>query len=340
MTRAITAALFLIIAACGDDSSAITGSSAVTTTTRITTPTLPYRPLRGFSLSPQNYEADGFTGFFETASPQADVIERVADVVEWEEAPGSGTTVVEGLAAQYGYLPISIAGVFDVDDGELLRPIDGATFDRYIAAARGYAERHHPRFLGLGVEIDTQWRTHPDDFDRFVELFAAVADAVHEASPETQLLTVFQLERLSGMQGGLFGGDNDESLAAWQLIDRFPGADVIGFTTYPGLVFPTPDDIPDDYYSRLGEAAGGRPIAFTEMGWHASGDFGEYAGTPEKQARFVERFSDLIASVDVAFFVWSFLYDQAIPEPFASMGLIAADGTLRPAWDVWIEADG
>jgi hypothetical protein len=339
--------LFLVlVAACGDDAAvgtqstaAPTTTTAAATTTSTAAATIPNGPLRGFSLSPQNYEADGFTAFFETASAHADVIERVADVLEWEEAPGSATAVVEGLAGQYGYRPISIAAIFDVADGELLRPIDDATFDRYVAAARGYAERHQPRYLGLGVEIDTQWRAHPDEFDRFVDLFAAVADAVHGASPDTLVLTVFQLERLSGMQGGLFGGENDESLAAWELIDRFPDADIIGFTTYPGLVFPSPDDIPRDYYSRLAEAAGGRPIAFTEMGWQASGDFGEYAGTPEKQTRFLERFSELIADVDVAFFVWSFLYDQATPEPFASMGLITAAGIGRPAWKVWTDAD-
>jgi hypothetical protein len=263
------------------------------------------------------------------------MIERVADILEWEEGPESALKVVQGLADQFGYTPLSVAGVFDVDNGELIRPIDDATFDRYVAAAAGFAGRHQPRFLGLGVEIDTQWRTHPDEFDRFVELFAAVADAVHTASPDTLVFTTFQLERFSGMQGGIFGGTNDASLAAWDLVDRFPDADIIGFTTYPGLVFSNPDDIPGDYYTRLADLAGGRPIAFTEMGWQAGGDFGPYSGTPDLQARFVERFPELIADVDVAFYVWSFLFDQAVHELFSTMGLIGSDGTPRAAWEVW-----
>ena len=124
------------------------------------------------------------------------------------------------------------------------------------------------------------------------------------------------------------------------MIDRFPDADIIGFTTYPGLVFASPDDIPDDYYRRLGDLAGGRPIAFTEMGWQAGGDFGPYSGTPESQARFVERFGELTERTDVAFVVWSFLFDQAVPAPFDTMGLIAADGTPRPAWERWSEVLG
>jgi hypothetical protein len=340
----------LVLGACGgstSNSSATTttaagGSStttvATTTTAGATTTTSaaePDAPLRGFSLSPQSYEAEEFTGFFELAAAHGDIVERVADIVEWEEAPGAGVTVVQGLAAQFGYLPLSVGGVFDVDTGELLRPIDDATFDRYVAAARGFAERHQPRFLGLGVEIDTQWRAHPDEFDRFVELFAAVADAVHAASPETLVFTTFQLERFSGMQGGIFGGTNDPGQAAWELIDRFPDADIIGFTTYPGLVFASPDDIPDDYYRRLGDLVGGRPIAFTEMGWQAGGDYGPYSGTPESQDRFVARFGELTEGVEVAFFVWSFLFDQAVHEPFDTMGLIAADGTPRPGWERW-----
>jgi hypothetical protein len=341
LMRAWTTMLALfVVAACGGASGTGTTTNTVgaNTTAAVTTSTTlaeTSSPLRGFSLSPRTYDGDGFTEFFETAAANGDVVERVADIVEWEETPGAAVTVVDDLAAQYGYLPISIAGVFDVANGELLRPLDAATIDRYVTAAAGYAERHHPRYLGLGVEIDTEWRTHPEDFEQFVALFAAVAEAVHTASPETLILTTFQLERLSGMQGGIFGGENDPSLAAWDLIDRFPDADIIGFTTYPGLVFASPDDIPADYYSRLGVIAGGRPIAFTEMGWQAAGELGEFAGTPELQARFVERFPELTADVEVAFFVWSFLYDQATPEPFTSMGLIAADGTPRLSWEVW-----
>ncbi|HEX9761905.1 MAG TPA: hypothetical protein VGA97_02280, partial [Acidimicrobiia bacterium] len=191
---------------------------------------------------------------------------------------------------------------------------------------------------GLGVEIDTQWRNRPDDFEVFVDLFAAVAAAVDEVSPDTKLLTVFQLERLSGMHGGLFGGTNDPTLAAWDLIDRFPDADIIGFTTYPGLVFSDPSEIPDDYYTRLNQYAGGRPIAFTEMGWQSAGQYGVYSGTEQKQEAFVERFLELTAGADMAFYIWSFLYDQQAPGPFASMGLV--DRVRRPklAWWAWQES--
>lgn len=339
-SAAATLVGLLLAASCssGEGSSTTTSSSASATPSPVTTtaaPTPPPEPFRGFSLSPVDYAGESLIEFFETASLNADAIERVGDILEWEEPAESGLAVVDALAADYGYLSLSITGIFDVDDGELLRPMDDATFDRYVAAARSYAERHQPHYLGLGVEIDTQWRNHPDDFEAFVELFAAVAAAVDEVSPDTKMFTAFQLERLSGMHGGLFGGANDPESAAWELIDRFPDADIIAFTTYPGLVFPDPSDIPDDYYTRLNARAGGRPIAFTEIGWHSGGEYGVYSGTEEKQVAFLERFQELTAEADVAFYIWSFLYDQQAAGPFTSMGLV--DRVRRPklAWWVW-----
>lgn len=331
----------LLVAACssGEGSSTTTTSRASVTTSPVTTTAAsilpPEEPFRGFALSPVDYAGESVVEFFETASRNADAIERVGDILEWEEPAESGLAVVDALAAEYGYLSLSITGVFDVDDGELLRPMDDATFDRYVAAARSYAERHQPPYLGLGVEIDTQWRNRPDDFEVFVELFAAVAAVVDEVSPDTKMFTAFQLERLSGMHGGLFGGANDPESAAWELIDRFPDADIIAFTTYPGLVFPHPADIPEDYYTRLNGYAGGRPIAFTEVGWHSGGEYGVYSGTEEKQVAFLERFQELTAEADVAFYIWSFLYDQQAAGPFTSMGLVDRVRRPKPAWWVW-----
>ncbi|HSM02325.1 MAG TPA: hypothetical protein VK960_07815 [Acidimicrobiia bacterium] len=340
---AVIAALLLLVGACSDDDAGSTTAPPGTTSPRPTTPSTsplaPEEPFRGFSLSPVDYEGDSLVEFLETASLNADAIARVGDILEWEGNEGSGLAVVDSLAEQYGYFPLSVAGIFDVDDGTLLRPLDDATFDRYVAAASSYAANRRPPYLGLGVEVDTQWRTHPEDFDRFVDLFAAVAAAVDAVSPETRMFTVFQLERLSGMNGGLFGGDNDPSQAHWELIERFPDADIIGFTTYPGLVFSHPDDLPEDYYSRLAEHTGGRPIAFTEMGWQSDGDFAEFSGTQEKQAAYVERFTELITDTDVAFYIWSFLYDQQTFGPFASMGLVDRNRRPKLGWWAW-QAEG
>lgn len=337
--RVTAAAASLMVVACtgADTSPTPPPTEATTTTTTTTAPQTPMStPLRGFSLSPQSFEGEDFAQFFEIAAASADIVARVGDILEWE-GPSGALEVVDALADRYGYLALSVTGVAFTEDGTLLRPIDGPTFDRYVAAARAYAGERRPPYLGLGVEVDTAWRNDPEGFERYVELFAAVAEAVAAVSPDTELFPVFQLERLSGMQGGLFGGRNDESLATWELIDLFPDAALIGFTTYPSLVFTSAEEIPDDYYRRLLDHTGGRPIVITEMGWHAEGDFGPYSGSEEEQARFVARLPELFEDAGVIFYVWSFLYDQEAQVVFDSMGLFRADGSPRPAWQAWAE---
>lgn len=295
-------------------------------------------PLRGFTLSPRTFEGTDFTEFFDLAARHGDAVGRVSDILEWGDRD-SALAVVDLLAEEYGYLSISITGVSSTETGHLLRPIDDTAFDALVAAATTYAQRVRPPYLGLGVEVDTLYAADPAGFERFVDLFDAVATEVHRVSPNTGMLTVFQLERMSGNHSGIFGGVDDPGQATWELIDRFPNADVIGFSTYPGLVHPSPDDIPDDYYRRLADRTGDRPIAFTEMGWHAAGDYGPYSGSEEKQARYVERFPELIWGLDVEFYLWAFLFDQPAHEPFDTMGLLRSDGTARAAWDVWTASD-
>lgn len=338
------ATLALVAASCGGSGST-GGSEPVSTTsggtgsgpsTTTLAPEGPPETVRGFTLSPLSYEAEDFGQFIDLVSASADVLGWAGDAAELERE-GSPAEVVHALADQHGLEPLVVTGVSSTETGQLLRPLDEATFDGYVATAAAYAREYRPRFLGYGVEIDTMFHAAPEDFDRFVELFAAVAEAVHEESPETLVIVGFQLERLRGLNGGLFGGVNDEQSARWDLIDLFPDADVIGFSTYPGLVFEHPDDIPDDYYRVLAEHTDGRPVAFTEMGWQAGGDLGPYSGSAEAQARFVERFPTLVDGLDLAFYLWAFLFDQPTVVPFDTMGLWSADGTARPGWDVWTE---
>lgn len=347
MRRCAPVLVFVLVAACGGD----TGGATTTTTaadgsattsspttsapgSTTTTTVVPAEPLRGFSISPQDSSAEAFAGFLQLVEESSTSLEWVGDGFEWADDPGTPDITIQ-LAAQAGVEPITIGGWARTEDGSLLRPLDEANFQMYVEAACGYAAEHSPRYMGFGVEIDTHWREFPDQWERSTELFDAVAHAIHEASPDTRVFVVFQLERLRGMQGGLFGGENFEDLAAWHLLDDFPDADLIGFTTYPGIVFESPDDIPADYYTSISEHTP-KPVVFSEMGWHAGGDFGPWSGSEEHQAEFVERFPSLIEGLDVEFYTWSFMFDQPIPGVFETMGMFTPDGTPRPAWDAWL----
>lgn len=334
--------MLVVLAACAGpaEPSATTPAAPTTavapgTTQAVTTspPGTAGAPLFGFSISPPDTSTEGFTAFLDRLGESSSLLEWVGDGFEWTE--GGTPDVTVALAGQVGVEPITIGGWTRTEDGSLLRPLDDATVTGYVEAARAFAARHLPGYMGFGVEVDTHWREFPDDWEASTALFAAVAGAVHEASPTTQMVVVFQLERLRGLQGGLFGGENSEALAAWHLLDDFPDADVIGFTTYPGLVFESPAAMPDDYYAAIGERTS-KPIAFTEMGWQAGGEFGAWSGSDAHQAEFITRFPSSIDGLDVEFVTWSYLFDQPIPGPFGTMALVTAGGVERPGWDAWL----
>ncbi|MCB2222746.1 MAG: hypothetical protein KQH83_01125 [Actinobacteria bacterium] len=291
-------------------------------------------PLRGFSVSPRSTSPEDFAAFLDHLAEGATLLEWVGDAMEWGE-PDAGPEATAGIAAQTGVVAVTVGGWSRTEDGEFLRPPTDEAADGYVEAAASFAARHRPRFMGFGVEVDSNWRAHPDEWGRATEMFARFAAAVEASSPETSVFVVFQLERMRGMHGGLFGGENDPEAATWHLIDDFPDADLIAFTTYPGLVFESPADLPDEYYSSILDHVD-RPIAFTEVGWQAGGDLGPYTGDPGLQAEFITRFEEMLAGLDVGFVTWAFMYDQPIGEPFSTMGLFDSSGEPRIAWDAWL----
>jgi len=343
--RATTALLAIVVAATActaEDTSSTTApeptsSTTAAVTTVITQADQPDGPRRGFSLSPQAFTEDGINRFMELSVQGGTLLEWVGDGFEWHPDTPGGPRIVQTLAEEHGLEPITVGGWARTEDGSLIRPLTEENVTTYVEAARAFAVAHQPTYMGFGVEIDTHHREAPEHWEDSTDLFAQVARAIHEASPDTMVFTVFQLERLRGMRGGLFGGENDESQNDWDLVDDFPDADFFAFSTYPGLVFEHPSDIPDDYYSSIFDHIDG-PIAITETGWQAGSELGPYSGTPERQAAYVTRLHELLDGLDIAFFTWAWLFDQQIGPPFEFMALFDADGNARPGWEAWLEA--
>lgn len=292
---------------------------------------------KGVTLSPKSFQAADFTDFLAKAKQAGRIVSWSGD---WNElgAGKGGPAVVAKLAQTNDFIPLIVAQFFTQSSGQPLRPLDDATSRRYKDAAVAFAKEYKPKYLALGIEVNVLYEKSPADFDRFVRLFDEVYDAVKAASPDTRVFTVFQLERLKGLRGGLFGGRNDPGNAQWDLLERFPKADMIGFTTYPGLVFRDPKDIPDDYYTEIA-ARTAKAVAFTEVGWHSSASPAGWESSEAEQAGFVGRFFGLTRDLKKEMAIWSFMYDQKAIEPFNSMGLRRRDGTARPAWDRWAAGD-
>jgi len=157
---------------------------------------------------------------------------------------------------------------------------------------------------------------------------------VRAASPDTKAFTVFQLERLRGLRGGLYGGVNDPAANAWALLADFPSTDLLAFTTYPCIVYEDPSDLAPDYYVDVASHTP-KPVAFTEAGGFRAGPTG-WESSSEEQAAFVAKYVSMTSPLKPKLLIWSFLYDQPVAEPFKTMGLLPTNGAETPGWMAWI----
>lgn len=288
---------------------------------------------KGVSFSPKSMDKTGVDDFFARARQAGGIVTWAGD---WDDfsREGSGADFVVSQTSERGLIAVAEPQFFTQSTGEPLRPLDEATTKKYADSAADFVTAHKLRYLGLGIEVNVLHEKSPEDFEKFAKLFAETAAAVKKKSPDTKVFTVFQLERMKGLNGGLFGGVNDPAAADWALIDRFPGADLIAFTTYPGLIYKDPADIPADYYSEIGNRTN-KPVAFTEIGWQSEAWPAGWESSEAEQAAFVTRFSELTGSLNPEMAIWSFVYDQATQKPFDSMGLCYANGSEKAAWHAW-----
>lgn len=209
-------------------------------------------------------------------------------------------------------------------------PLDDATKQKAVA----FAQKYKPEYLALGIEVNVLYEKSPEDFEYFAQFFSEAYDAVKAVSPNTKVFTIFQLEKMKGLNGGLFGGVNDPSKAEWVLLGKFQKSDLAAFTTYPGLVYKNPSEIPADYYSEI-RTHTSKPIAFTEIGWHSAPSPQGWESSEQEQAEFASAFFSRTKGMGEEFAIWSFLYDQNTIKPFNSMGLFYANGTQKKAWGIW-----
>ncbi len=307
----------------------------LTTNTTITPPPSKVETLRGLSLSPRSFVGGDFTNFFTKAKEAGDVVTWSGDWAELSDPKGAPYVIAQ-IAVTNGLKPVIIAQFFTPSTCKLLRPLNDSVKRGYKAGAVAFVNVYKPAYIGFGIEVNSLHETSPADYNSFKAFFTEVAKAVKQASPNTRVFTVFQLEKLRGLRGGLFGGKNDPTVNDWALLGDFPDADLLAFTTYPCLVYKDPADIPSDYYTAGITQHTSKPIAYSEAGWFRVG-FAGWDSSPEEQARFVALYIEKTRPLKPEFLVWSFLYDQEVAEPFMSMGLLGKFDSTSPAWEAWLK---
>lgn len=192
------------------------------------------------------------------------------------------------------------------------------------------ADTFEPRWLNVAVEIDVYSVSRPDDYHNLASLYRELYATIKERHPDTMVFASFQMEL------------GDRTRVA-ELADAL---DLIGISTYPYI---DGGGIPaDDFIDDL--ATLGLPIAIAETGYPAA-DMPTILGlqefTPTDQVAYVEWLGRRAHEPGLEFVVWFLPFDitkviESTPEEVAErarlfefLGLRDADGTPRPALDVW-----
>jgi hypothetical protein len=215
-------------------------------------------------------------------------------------------------------------------------PVQQLARDYALAVAR----RLEPEYLGLAAETNLIRLAAPNALYQAVvqvandtEQALATADAAATRFISVQVETAWgRLGATSGPYAGI----------AQDYVD-FPFTQALGLSSYPYLGYAQPEDLPDDYYSRL-RGARSLPVIVTEGGW-ASASVATVTSSPQVQARYIDRHATLLDSVAAAaYFQLQFAdIDLAVfPPPipanlplFGSIGLSDPQFNPKPALARW-----
>jgi len=212
--------------------------------------------------------------------------------------------------------------VIDAPEGVEADASDEEFRELWVDEAKNIAKEFKPEYFSLGNEINDYFYLNPDDLEDYLTLYDQAYKAIKEVSPKTKVMVVFSYTHLI---------DNNQ----WDLFERFDNVDVFGLTTYPWKHFSTPDEISNDYYSKLNQYTT-KPIAFTEIGW---------AGDETQQAEFLVKFLELTKNNNLEMINWLFLHETEFsgigasvfsPET-STIALKKADGTKKEIYNVWLD---
>lgn len=195
-----------------------------------------------------------------------------------------------------------------------------------------------PDHLGLALETNLIRDAAPDS------VYQGIKKSVNEAATEIRafdnkvaLSISIQVDWAWGKLGNgtVKGIDRD--------FEDFSFIEELGLSSYPYFGFDNPQDIPLDYYSKLVEGKT-IPVFVSEGGW-SSQKVPAYAETPQKQADYIARQSQLLDKVKaeaVFQLVFTDLDLTSLPSGtpsninlFAYLGLVDKDMQSKPALAIW-----
>jgi len=268
-------------------------------------------------------------------SPDSAVIKLHLDLANYFK--GSGRTLVVMIDATNGLDRSSENPALVARGRSLTEP---AVQQVYRAFAVAMDSILRPDYLGLVAETNLIRAAAP------APLYAAVKQVANDAAadvramdPAVKLYVSVQVETAWGRlaSGGSYVGVTTD-------LADFPFMQTMGLSSYPYLGgFAEPEDVPLDYYARLVQGTGLKPMV-VEGGW-CSASVGGVVSSPLKQQRWINRQMSLLDQTG-ALFVFQLTFTDldlsamtlppgSILPLFASLGLVDVNLNPKPALSAW-----
>jgi hypothetical protein len=263
---------------------------------------------------------------------QEDRVTSARNVIALARAHGVSTTSVVGLS------PLSLdKSRKELDLPKALRGKRRSFADKdvragFIAAARELA-RLEPPYLCLGTEVNFLGLHRPDEYQHFVKLYKEAYREVKKLSPKTRVFVSFQYDWIRIADHRAPGKASEH---ARKTVDVFrPELDLVAITSYPAEFYPSPADMPGNYYTYFRDTylKPTDEVMVMEIGWPSAGK-----GSEQTQEQFVRRLPALMAGLKPTVTAWALLHDVKVPAfdaNLATTGLLTGDGKEKRAYAAW-----
>ena len=222
----------------------------------------------------------------------------------------------------------------------ITEPVVQRLYRNYV---RALVEMLHPDYLGLAAETNLIRAIAPGSvYNAVVRMTNDAASDVRRSRSATALPLYVSIQVETawgklGQQRSYVGIDQD--------LRDFPFINLLGLSSYPYLGgFKTADQIPLDYYSRV-RGSRALPVMVVEGGWPSASVRGVFSSSPEMQAGYIARQSQLLEEAKaIGVFQLSFtdLDLGSFPKPvpkilplFATLGLVDANFKSKPSLNTW-----
>jgi len=124
---------------------------------------------------------------------------------DWRDSPQTSGQIPQFIQligthkTTFGYEPILGINFYNIGSGNAVPLLNLNNTDerrQFKEVALAITQTYKPKYLILGVEVNTFYLKRPNEFPSFLTLYAETYDAIKIVSPDTKVFVTFQLEQM------------------------------------------------------------------------------------------------------------------------------------------------